>query len=87
MHKLNVKAFTLTAGITWGLSMLLLAWISSFGWGIRDVNVIAGLYLGYKPTFIGGIIGGLWGFADGAIGGFIFSYLYNYFAKKFKTKE
>jgi hypothetical protein len=86
MAKFNVKAFTLSSGITWGLSMLLLAWVSSFGWGVRDVSVIAGLYLGYSPTFLGGIIGALWGFVDGAIGGFIFSYLYNYFLKKFKNK-
>jgi len=86
MHKLNIKAFTLSFGITWGLSMLFLAWVSSFGWGIRDVSVIADLYLGYKPTFLGGIIGGLWGFVDGSIGGFIFSYFYNVFLSKFKNK-
>jgi len=84
MNKLNIKAFSLTTGVTWGLAMLVLAWISSFGWGIRDVSVIAGLYLGYEPTFVGGIIGGLWGFIDGLIGGFVFSYLYNYFLKKIK---
>jgi len=85
MNKLNVKAFTLATGITWGIGMLFLAWVSAFGWGIRDVSVISGVYLGYAPTFIGGIIGGLWGFVDGAIGGFLISYIYNYFAKKFKT--
>lgn len=87
IYKLNVKAFTLAGGITWGMSMLFLAWISSFGWGIRDVGVIAGLYLGYEPTFVGGIIGALWGFADGAIGGFVFSSLYNCFTKKMKQKN
>ncbi|HEU64086.1 MAG: hypothetical protein KR126chlam4_01015 [Candidatus Anoxychlamydiales bacterium] len=86
MNKLNIKAFTLTCGITWGLFMLFLAWVSSFGWGIRDVSVIAGLYLGYEPTFLGGIVGALWGFVDGAIGGFILSYFYNIFLKKFKNK-
>ncbi|MBN2479709.1 MAG: bacteriophage holin [Parachlamydiales bacterium] len=84
MNKFNVKAFTLTAGITWGLSMMLLAWVSSFGWGIRDVSMISGIYLGYTPTFIGGIVGALWGFVDGAIGGFIFSVIYNFFVKKVK---
>ncbi|NGX28652.1 MAG: hypothetical protein K940chlam1_00836 [Candidatus Anoxychlamydiales bacterium] len=84
--KLNVRAFTIATGITWGLFMLFLAWISSFGWGIRDVSVIAGLYLGYTPTFLGGVIGAIWGFIDGAIGGFIFSYFYNLLAAKHKKK-
>jgi len=86
MNKLNIKAFTLSCGITWGLAMLFLAWVSSFGWGIRDVTVIADLYLGYGPTFLGGIVGALWGFVDGAIGGFLLSYFYNIFLKKFKNK-
>lgn len=86
MNKLNIKALTLAAGITWGFSMLVLAWVSMFGWGIRDVSVISGLYLGYEPTFVGGLIGAVWGFFDGAIGGFIFSYLYNHLIKKTKSK-
>ena len=84
MNKLNIKAFTISTGITWGFAMLFLAWVSSFGWGIRDVSVISGLYLGYTPTFIGGIIGAIWGFIDGAIGGFIFCYFYNLLAAKRK---
>ncbi|MFA6118536.1 MAG: bacteriophage holin [Parachlamydiales bacterium] len=83
MNKLNVKAFSLTCAITWSLALLVLAWISAFGWGIRDVSMLAGLYLGYKATFFGGIIGALWGFFDAGIGGFIFSSIYNYFLKKF----
>jgi len=81
MNKLNIKAFSLSCGITWGISMMFLAWISIFGWGIRDVSVISGLYLGYTPTFLGGIIGGIWGFIDGVIGGYIFSGVYNYICK------
>ena len=82
MNKLSIKACTLAVAITWSLSMLLLAWISAFGWGVRDVNVIAGLYIGYDASFWGGIIGAIWGFIDGAIGGFVFSYLYNFFMPK-----
>lgn len=86
MNKLHIKSFTIACGITWGLAMLFLAWVSSFGWGIRDVSVISDLYLGYKPTFLGGIIGALWGFVDGAIGGFLLSYFYNLLLKKLKKK-
>ena len=85
--KLNVKAFTLSFGITFGIYMLFLGWVSAFGWGIRDVSVIADLYLGYSPTFIGGIIGGIWGFIDGAICGFLLSYFYNNLMKKTKTTK
>ncbi len=88
MNKLNVKAFTLATGMTWAISMLILAWISAFGWGLRDVSVLAGLYIGYTPTFIGGIIGALWGFVDGAVGGFLVSSFYNWIAnRKKKTKR
>ncbi len=82
MSKLNVKAFTLSFGFTFGIYLMFLAWVSAFGWGIRDVSVISDLYLGYTSTFVGGIIGGLWGFLDGAIAGFLISYFYNYFATK-----
>jgi len=84
MNKFNVKAFSLSCGITWAFALLILAWISSFGWGIRDVNVIAGLYLGYESSFLGGIIGALWGFVDATIAGFIFAHIYNYILKKAK---
>ncbi len=84
MNKLNIKACTIAGGFTWGIAMLLLAWVSAFGWGIRDVSVIAGIYLGYTPTFWGGIIGALWGFIDGCVGGFLFAFFYNWFAIRVK---
>ena len=86
MNKLNVKATTLSFGFTCAIYMLFLGWISATGWGVRDVSVIADLYLGYKPTFVGGLIGALWGFLDGAIAGFLISYFYNFFAKKTKKE-
>ena len=85
--KLNVKAFSLAFGITFGIYMLFLGWVSAIGWGIRDVSVISDLYLGYGPGFVGGIIGGIWGFIDGAICGFLISYFYNLMLKKVKKRK
>ena len=82
--KLNVKSFSLSFGLAFGIYMLFLGWVSALGWGIRDVSIISNLYIGYGPTFVGGIIGGVWGFVDGAICGYLISTFYNYFSKKFK---
>lgn len=79
MEKLNVKALALSLGITWSLCTLFLGWVATFGWGARIVDVMSSLYIGYAPTFIGGIIGGIWGFFDGAIGGLILAWIYNDF--------
>jgi hypothetical protein len=46
------------------------------------VTVLSSLYIGYSPTFLGGIIGGIWAFVDGAIAGAIIAWVYNLVAKK-----
>jgi hypothetical protein len=82
MAKLNVKAFTLACGATWGIFMVVIGWGGIIGWGTSIVDLLSSLYIGLAPTFLGGIIGGLWGFLDGAIGGLVFTLLYNAMAKK-----
>ncbi len=82
MQKLNVKAFTLAWGISFGIYFLFIGWMASFGWGVDIVKAISTFYIGYAPTFWGGIIGGVWAFFDGAIGGAIISLIYNALAKK-----
>ena len=80
--KLNVKAFGLACGIVWGLGMLSLGFLNTFGnWGAGIESAMATLYLGYKPTLVGSIIGGAWGFVDAGIGGLAIAWLYNKFAK------
>ncbi len=79
--KMSVRAATLAFGLTWGLYMLFLGWAAALGWGAGLVGPIAFLYIGFAPSFIGGIIGALWGFADGAIAGALVALLYNAFAK------
>ncbi len=86
MKGLNIKAFSLAVGITWGVSCLFMGWTAAFDWGDYFVDVMASFYLGYHPGFIGGIIGGIWGFIDGAILGAILSFLYNHFSAKEKKR-
>jgi hypothetical protein len=69
-------------GASWGIGMLFLGWISILGWGIDIVKIISSLYIGFAPSFLGGIIGGVWGFTDGAVGGLIIAIVYNAVIKK-----
>lgn len=85
MHKLSVKGVAFAFGITWGICLVLLGWFSMFGWGYEAMDVAASFYIGYAPTFVGGIIGGIWGFIDGLIGGAIFAWIYNAIAKPKRT--
>lgn len=80
--KLNILACTISAGLVWAISVLLAGWFSIFGWGNAFVLVMKSIYIGYDPTFVGGIIGGIWAFFDGAIAGLLFSFFYNLIAKR-----
>ena len=82
MERLNVKALAVAVGASWGVCMLFLGLISVFGWGERFVDLMASVYVGYKPTLLGSIIGAAYGFVDGAIGGAIVALIYNVVAKK-----
>lgn len=77
MKKLDVKAFSLSFGITSGISIMVLGWLAITGWGIRLVDVMSSLYIGYSASFWGGIIGGIWAFVDWGIGALIIALIYN----------
>ena len=82
MLKLDVKAFGLTLGILWGVSLLIMGLLAMFfGYGTRFVAAVGGLYIGYKATAAGAVIGAVWGFIDAGIGGVIIAWLYNKLAK------
>ena len=76
--KLNIKAFALTCGILWSLTMFLMTAFlvarNAPGSCLRNFSVI---YFGYSVSWIGAVIGAIWGFVDGLIGGAIFAWLYN----------
>lgn len=82
MEKLNVKALAVGAGVSWATCMLFVGWGSVFGWGTKFVESMASVYIGFAPTFLGGVIGAVWGFVDGAIGGAIIAFVYNMAARK-----
>jgi hypothetical protein len=82
MGKLDVKALGLSLGITWGASVLLIAWLAWLtGFGLDIITWLGKFYLGSGASFLGGIIGGIWGFIDGGIGGVVIAWLYNKFTK------
>lgn len=81
--KLNIKAFALTCGILWGLSLFTLTWIIILFEDITlDFTVFTKFYIGYSISPVGSIFGLIWGFVDGTIGGIIFSWLYNWLINK-----
>jgi len=82
MEKLSVKGFAIGLGASWGIGMLFLGWASILGWGVDVVKIISSVYIGFAPSFLGGIVGGIWGFIDGAIGGIIIAVVYNAVIKK-----
>ena len=87
MNTLNIRALTLSLGMTWGLGILFLGWVSIFGWGIDVVDVLSSFYLGYNATFVGAIIGAIWAFVDGAITGLFIGFFYKLFANHKKGKK
>ena len=79
--RLNVKAFTVTSGVFWALSFLMvgitnLVWS---GYGSAFLQVVASIYPGYHgEASIRDIVAGtLYALVDGAIAGLIFSCIYN----------
>jgi hypothetical protein len=84
--KLNVKALAFTAGILWGLVVLLvgLANLIWSGYGGGFLQMMASIYPGYQATASIGevIVGTLYALVDGGICGLGFAWLYNLFAGK-----
>lgn len=76
--KLNVKAFSLTCGILWGLGVFVMTWwIIYFDGATGDVTLLGRIYRGYSITVAGSFIGLIWGLVDGLICGFLFAWIYN----------
>lgn len=85
--KLNVKAFALTCGIGWAVSVFVITWWLIVLYGASGARTLLGLfYVGYNVSAIGSIIGLIWGFFDGLICGAIFAWLYNLIAGRFLTE-
>lgn len=80
--KLDIKAFAVACGITWGICVFCLALLTYFGYASEFVELISSVYIGYKPGILGAVIGAFWGFVDAGIGGLVLAWIYNRIAKK-----
>ena len=86
--KLNVKAFSLTCAIVWGVGLFMLTWwIIALDGATGATTLIGRLYRGFNISPSGSLIGLAWAFADGLIGGAIFAWLYNLLAARFTRSE
>ena len=85
MEKLRIIPLAVAFGTVWALGILVLAWAAAFGWGAALVELMASLYIGYGPGFLGGLVGALWAFVDGAIAGALIAVIYNVVARAGKA--
>lgn len=77
---LGVISLGLAIGVVSAVFVFLLGLMAAFfGWGVELAYVLASLYVGYSPTFVGAITGAVWAFADGFIVGALIAWLYNKF--------
>ena len=79
--RINVIAFSITAGLFWGGSIIITG-LANLIWppyGQAFLELAASIYPGYhaSPAIGQIIIGTLYGFVDGAIAGFLFGWIYN----------
>lgn len=76
--KLNIRAFSLTAAILWGMGLFLGTWwLILWDGATGDPTLIGRLYRGYSISALGSFIGLAWAFVDGLIGGALFAWVYN----------
>ena len=84
MGKMSVKAFGLACGTAWGGLLFIAGLVDTFStWAMGDTwgQMMASVYLGYRPTILGSIIVGVSGFINAWIGGLVIAWLYNKFSK------
>ena len=76
--KLNAKAFSLAAGLVWGLVVFLVTNFSLLFHGQgQTLSKLEQIYPFYTISFVGSIVGFLWGFVSMALLGLLFVWLYN----------
>ena len=76
--KISVLGLGCSMAICWGLGVLLLSYLSLwYGVATPIVNLLASGYIGYKATYIGGLIGLAWALVDGFVFGALIAFVYN----------
>lgn len=77
--KCNKLSLGFAIGLTEAIAMAIFAWAAGyFGYGTDLIHVIASVFLGYGPSFVGGLIGAAWGFVDGFVFGWLIACFYNF---------
>lgn len=75
---LGAVSFGLAWGFVSGFFVFVLGTAAAlFGWGVPLAAVLASIYVGYAPTFIGSIAGAVWAFATGFLFGLLVAMVYN----------
>ncbi len=89
--KLNIKAFTIAAGLIWGGAVLTVALTSLVwdGYGVAFLQVVASIYPGYdgSATFGGVVVATLYALVDGGFAALIFAAIYNLLADRFGSES
>lgn len=77
--KLDPVKLGVAAGILWGLSLMLMTWISVYTGGYAQgfLDIIMGIYPGYTISLMGGFVGLAYGFVDAMVGFALIAYIYN----------
>jgi len=75
---LNIKSFSLTAGIILGLGLFIATWAAIIlKLDVYVLQIYAKLIPGYSVSPLGSVVGLIVGFVKGAIAAAIFAWLYN----------
>jgi hypothetical protein len=87
--KLNVRAFALTAGLLWALSIFFVQTLNALlpPYSGPFLALLSSIYPYYRPedSYAFVLLGMLYGFLDGAIGAAIFAWVYNQLAETFRS--
>lgn len=76
--QLSPGRFAFAFGLIGGLGVLLFGWAGwLWGYGILLIKLWSSVYIGFAPTFMGGIIGGVWAFVDFFLFAWLVAIIYN----------
>ncbi len=88
ISRLSIRRLGFAFGLIWGLGMLLMGWAGWLsGFGVPMTRMWGTVYIGFAPTFVGGILGFIWGFIDFFIFGALVAWVYNCACCKKKEAE
>ncbi len=80
---LNTKAFAISAGVVWGLTIFLTTLLSvASGYGKAFLDSYGSLHPGYSISIVGAFIGLIYAFICAFIGVYVLICLYNRFEKR-----